>query len=98
MGRGGLDGGNDFLCDGQIHGRADGAVASGVADDHGYAWMLGKDLLRRFLIDNKIATGTDVVDDVLLLVMPVDADDEAEIDVGRGGGRDDVGGVGSRGS
>jgi hypothetical protein len=94
---GGLDGGDDFLCDGEIHGRADGVVAGLVADDHGDAGMRGEDLLRGFGVDDEVAAGADVVDDALLLVAPVDADDEAQVEVGGGGGRDDVGGVGSGG-
>ena len=84
--------------DGQIHGRADGVVAGLVAEDHSNARMRGEDLLRGFLVDDEVAAGADVVDDALLLDAPVDADDEAEIEVGGGGGRDDVGGVGSGGA
>lgn len=98
FGGGGLDRGDDFLGDGQIHGRADGVVAGGVAHDEGHARMGGEDLLGGFGIDDEVALGADVVDDVLLLALPVVADHEAQVDIGCRGGRDDVGGVGAGGS
>src|SRR6202034_241230 len=95
---GAFDGGDDFLGDGQIHRSADGVVTGQVAHEHGDTGVRGEDFLRGFVIHDEVAAGANVVDDALLLVVPVDADDEAEVKVGGGGGRDDVGGVGSGGA
>lgn len=71
----GLDGGDDFFRDGEIHGRADGVVAGRVADDEGHAGVRGEDFFGWLGIDDEVAAGADVVDNALLLVAPVDADD-----------------------
>lgn len=60
--------------------------------------MCGQDPLRRFVIDDEVAAGADVINDSLLLPAPVIANNKAKIEIGCGGRRDDVGGLGTGGS
>jgi len=57
--------------------------------------MLQQDLLRGFVVRDEVAMGTNIVDDTLLLLSPVDAHHQTQIQIGGRGGRNDIGGSGS---
>lgn len=89
---GALDGVDDLGGDGEVHGGADGGLGK-VGDDAGYFGVLDEFVTGRLSCGNEEALGADVVGDALLLGAAVDADDEAHVEISRGGGRDGISGV-----
>src|SRR5262249_41972049 len=89
---GGFDGTDDIGGDGQVDGSARGGFAL-VGLDVGDFGMRDEVVSCGRTVGDKVALRADVVDDALLLGLGIDADDEAQVEVGSGGGRDGVGGV-----
>ena len=80
-----LDGGDDFLRDGQVHGRADGVVSpSSRCTNATLGWARAASLVGRRAGD-EVALRADVVDHALLLRLPVEAFDQAHVDIDGGG-------------
>ncbi len=89
---GGFDRVDDVGGDGEVHGGTGSGFASLGLDVRDF--RVRETLLARgWGFGDEVALGADVVDDALLLGFGIDADDEAEIEVGGGGGWDGVGGV-----
>src|SRR5579872_4052130 len=68
-----FDGADHLLRDRQVHRSAGGIVTRRVTHDFCDLGMRGQNLTRGLAVHHKISTGADVVDDALLLLLPVDA-------------------------
>jgi len=85
-----LNGRDDFLCDGQVHGCTNRVVTDGVALHVRYLRMCEKHRLVWGRVGDEVALRGDVVRYPLLLRLPVEAFDQAQVDFDGGGGRNDV--------
>ena len=89
-----LNSSENLFDDREIHGRTHRVIAGRVLPDHRHFGVLQENLVGGSGVYNEVTLGSNVIDDPVLLLLPIDTDDEAEIEIGSSCGRDDV--VGAR--